>query len=56
MKKVMALILLGAATLTTTAHGFFFGMGQNSCCNTCVAETTCDICDTCEASYDDCGC
>jgi hypothetical protein len=56
MKKlVMAIVLLGAATLTSTADAFFWNRG--GCCDTgCNYSYSCDSCDTCSnVSYVSCG-
>ncbi len=55
MKKLMAIVLLGAATISTSAFGWF---GRGACCDTGCGSyyytTTC--CDTgCDTGCSTCG-
>ncbi len=56
MKKLMAIVLLGAATISTSAFGWF-GRGGDCCdngCGTSYYTTTC--CDTgCDTGCSTCG-
>lgn len=49
MKKLMAIVLLGAATISTSAFGFWGGSG---CCNDSYEES----CEETTYEYEDCGC